>query len=126
MEIALTNKVNKEWATQYPDTTKSGEDFGFFYPTSHLSPGVTPPNAINQINQDFKNWGLPGTTSVATSIASTIVEELIAQGGLLGTQHGQTPVNSNETIVWLIGYAAVNIAQDVGGYLYVFAGGLQF
>jgi hypothetical protein len=127
MATALIAQVTKEWTNVYPSVSLGANtDFGFVYPTSELKPGIAIPCVVNQINMDFKNWSLPGTTDTATDITKTITEELSIQVGLMGTAHGSVQVNSNETIDWMAGYASVNISQGVGGYLYVFGSALEF
>ncbi|MEM9556843.1 MAG: hypothetical protein AAGC60_21465 [Acidobacteriota bacterium] len=125
LEKMLVNLVNKDWGTQYPDVESAGSDFGFMYPTSELEPGQAPRCVVQQLALDFRNWQLPGTGGTARQIAQTITEELSAQGGVLGTQHGATSINSNEQIDWLVGYASVNISDDTNGYVYVFQAGLE-
>lgn len=125
LETMLRKRVTSEWSTQYPGVDSAGSDFGFMYPAKALQGGSVPKCVVEQVNMDLKNWQLSTTTSTAQQIAQTITEELSLQGGVLGTQHGSTQINSNETIAWLVGYAAVSISSDTDGYVYVFEAGLE-
>lgn len=126
MKTQLVGNVLTEFTKQFEGTTPEGPDFGFLQPASGLSAGTAPESVVNQINLDLQNWQLPGTTDTARQMADTITEELSARGGLLGTMYGSLSVNSNENIQWVVGFAIVNIALDVEGYVYAFAAGLSF
>ncbi|MES2487522.1 MAG: hypothetical protein V4581_16445 [Bacteroidota bacterium] len=118
MMTALTAK----FATTFPGQTlpPSNQDGGYCGPLSAVQPGVAPKCAVDQITQDFNNWGL-STSGVPTAIAQQIITEIISQGGQPGFASGTKQLTSAESMYWMCGYLNINITQTETGILYVFA-----
>src|ERR1044072_7516487 len=120
MLTALVTKFNNTFSAN-PLPPGSDTDGGYMGPMSAITPGQAPACAVNQITMDFANWGLSTTTTIPTTLAMEITQEIVNQGGQPGFQSGTYQINSAESLYWMVGYLSINISQTETGVLYVFA-----
>jgi hypothetical protein len=123
LQTTLSTKFNTVFGIPLP---AQNVDNGYMGPIEADQPGVPPQCVIDQVTQDFSNWGLPTNTKTATVIAKTIAGELVYQGGVTNFTQGTLQVTSNESIVWMAGYGVFDIQQDQHGAVYCFGAALQF
>ena len=126
-EKAVMAKFADKWKEVYPNTPlPAGQiDFGYMGPYSSVVPGKTPACALQQINQDIKNWQLPEQPSTAANMAKTISQMVISHGGQAAVNAGVPPAGANESIDWLVLSGQVYITPTELGVCYIFGAALS-
>lgn len=124
---ALVAKLGTTFAAVFGSPLSAeNQDNGYMGPIANLNPGDAPQCVVDQVNMDFQQWGLPGTTDVATTIARSITLHLANQGGVTNYTSGTLQVTSNESIAWMAYYGTFSIEQGELGAVYAFGAALQF
>lgn len=126
LQQALSKMTATSFSHRFPNLTLEESDYGYVGPTNGLQAGSTPSCAVQQVKGYFDTNGYPYTETIVDSIVSTITQNLVSQGGVAGTYTGEQQVNSNESIAWVVGYAAVAISATESGYVYTFGAALDF
>lgn len=124
----MSTLTTTQWAKEFPNVTlpATNTDNGYMGPFTSDIVGTAPQCIVTQVGQDFSNWGLPTNTTLPTTIATTVANELVFQGGVQNFIGGTFQVSSNENICWLAGYGSFDVTQSELGVVWVFAAALSF
>jgi hypothetical protein len=126
LQAKLLTSYNAVFGSALPG---ENQDNGYMGPIQNLVPGDAPQCVVDQVNQDFSVWGLPGSTDIGTVIAKSITLHLANQGGVTNFASGSLQVTSNETIAWMAYFGTFSIEageQSELGAVYAFGAALQF
>lgn len=116
--------LQTQWTSLFPTVPlpPSNNDGGYFGPWTAVLAGQPVPCAIQQIQGDFTNWGLPlSNDTVPSTITKQITQEIASMGGQAGFSSGTYQLTSSESVYWVAGFMTVAISQQENGILYVFA-----
>lgn len=112
------NAAKQLFQTTYGSDTNPNIDNGVI---QHYKENGDISTVINQMKQDFKNWGIPADSELLNSMAQTIMTEVKAKAGLAGSSHGVYSITTNQQLKWTVSYGLFAIGQDNQGLIYGFA-----
>lgn len=77
-------------------------------------------NVVNQIAQNFSNWGITLSAAQVQDMANTMAQEVASKMGATGTSYGVFPIGMNSQIDWAIAYGTFP-QNDDGAQALVYA-----
>lgn len=126
LQKALSKMMETSFSHRFKALSLDSTDYGYVGPTNGLVANSTPSCAVQQVKSYFDSNSIPYSDHIVDSIVSSITGHLVNQGGVMGTSTGEQQVNSNESIAWVVGYAAVDLSATESGYVYTFGAALDF
>ena len=102
-KTAILKAMKSSWKEQFPNAANFNTQFtiGFMLSKENLSPGMTAPCALTQIQQHLSDWNCITRDEFAQTIVNNIIDDLVNAGGTLAISTGSQPESASQNTDWL-------------------------